>query len=58
MEFCNFISQAWKVMDFNFRSWKVIESDVHGNKSLKKAFSWGITGKNMEYGTKKQIFTL
>ena len=27
MEFQNFIFQAWKVMEFNCRSWKVMESD-------------------------------
>ena len=36
MEFCNFVFQAWKVIDFNCGSWKVIESYVYGEKSLRK----------------------
>ena len=36
MEFCNFVFQAWKVMDFNCGSLKVIENYDYGEKSLRK----------------------
>ena len=36
VEFCNYVFQAWKVMDFNWGPWKVIEKESILLGDLKK----------------------
>ena len=35
MEVCDFVFQAWKVMDFNCGTWKYMGNYVYGEKSLR-----------------------